>query len=88
MVRLYTSKVTILKILNNIKNNKNLKFKDVSSAFKVIASKSIHDAIKPNKKGYSYQITHKKKLDMIRKELQNILKMDEVNIFLTRFNNI
>lgn len=88
MNSLYTSDVSLLQILNNFKNIKNLKFKDVRSAFKIIASRTVHNAIKPNKKGYSYQISHKKKMNMIRRELKNILKKDEVIVFLTRFNNI
>jgi len=84
----YTRKQDCFVILNKLKGKKDLKFKEVKASLKVVAGKTIHRLTQPNKKGFSYQISHKEKLDMIRRELQNILNTDEVQMFLTRFNDV
>jgi hypothetical protein len=88
MSRPYSRKQDYFAVLDKFKGKKNLKFKDVKASLRVVAGKTIHRLTKPNKKDFSYQIFHKKKLNMIRRELQNILNTDEVRMFLTRFNNI
>lgn len=84
----YTRKQDCFAILDKLKGKKDLKFKEVKSSLRVVAGKTIHRITQPNKKGFSYQVSHKKKQDMIRKELQNILNTDEVRMFLTRFNDV
>lgn len=88
MSRPYTRKQDCFVILNKLKEKKDLKFKEVKASLRVVAGKTIHRLTQPNKKGFSYQISHKEKLDMIRRELQNILNTDEVRMFLTRFNDV
>ena len=88
MSRPYSRKQYCFAVLDKFKDKKDLKFKDVKASLRVVAGKTIHKLTQPNKKGFSYQISHKEKLDMIRRELQNILNTDEVRMFLTRFNNV
>lgn len=88
MSRPYTRKQDCFAILDKLKRKKDLKFKEVKASLRIVAGKTIHRITQPNKKGFSYQVSHKEKLDMIRRELRNILNTDEVRMFLTRFNDV
>ena len=88
MSRPYTRKQDCFAILDKLKGKKDLKFKEIKVSLRVVAGKTIHRITQPNKKGFSYQVSHKEKLDMIRRELRNILNTDEVRMFLTRFNDV
>ena len=88
MSKPYTQKQEFFAVLNKLKEKKDLTFKDVKASLRDVAGKTIHRLIQPNKKGFSYQISHREKLHMIRRELRNILNTDEVRMFLTRFNDV
>ena len=88
MPRPYTQKQECFTVLNKLKKKKDLTFKEVKASLRLVAGKTIYKLLEPNKKGFSYQISHKEKLHMIRRELRNILNTDEVRMFLTRFNDV
>ena len=88
MSRPYSRKQDCIAVLDKFKEKKDLTFKEVKASLRVVAGKTIHRLTQPNKKGFSYQISHREKLHMIRRELRNILNTDEVRMFLTRFNDV
>ena len=88
MSRPYTRKQECFAVLDKFIEKKDLTFKEVKASLRDVAGKTIHRLLQPNKKGFSYQISHREKLHMIRRELRNILDTDEVRMFLTRFNDV
>lgn len=84
----YSPEQDYITVLDKFIEKKDSTFEEVKASLRVVAGKTIHRLTQPNKKGFSYQISHREKLHMIRRELRNILNTDEVRMFLTRFNDV